>query len=318
MHTTTAPVRCPCLQKIFPDFPCIPSKSEFFCAGVTDRSVLLNIYISHAPADRRYVLQLVEWLKPMQEKYFFRIWYDHPEPPPVVPFPWNVLFFWYSPHRHRLPYHRDLLQEAEQAHIYLFFVSQKSIHTHWIEQEEVPRAVERYQQHGRNYVRIFPVLLSASQWKQESRLAAFPTLGPPGRTINQVQPSEDAWLSLIEQLRPVIVELRQNLMEEHKRLGLPLASFNSPPPPWSDTPKQVIPLPNWIGWVIMAVIFWSLFNWFSNQCTPQYKPYWPKRNPPQEEFRRENPVLPTPREELPLRPVDSVTTGKSAPVDDDF
>ena len=258
---------------------------------------LLNIYISHAAADRSYVVQLVEWLKPLQEKYHFRIWYDHPEPPPVIPFPWNVLFFWYNPAKQRLPYHRDLVVELEQAHIYLFLTSQKSINTPWIEQEEIPRAVDRLQRYGNSFIRIIPVPITASQWKNTSRLATFPSMGPPGRSINQIQPREEAWLQLIEQLRPVILEIRQNLMEEHKRLGLPLQSFHQAPPPWADTPRNVVPLPNWIGWTIAALLFWSLFNWFSDQCTPKYKPYWPKKNTPQEEYQREFPVTPTPRED---------------------
>lgn len=267
---------------------------------------LLNLYISHAPADKQFVVKFMEWFKPMQEKYYVRVWYNHPEPEPIVPFPWNVLFFWYSPPRSGRPYHRDLLKEVDQAHIYLFFTSQKSITTGWIDQEEVPRAVDRYQQHGRNYIRIHPVVVSASQWKTHSRLAAYPTLGPAGgKAMNQVTPTEDGWNGLMDQLKPIIEELRRNHIEENKRLGHSIKSFNTTPPPWGDTPQKVLPLPNWIGWVMVVAIFWSVSNWYAGQCKPQYKPYWPKKNPPQEEYRRENPVRP---------PVDIIVP-QAAPID---
>lgn len=267
---------------------------------------LINLYISHAPADKQFVAQFMQWFKPMQEKYYIRVWYNHPEPEPIVPFPWNVLFFWYSPQRSNRPYHKDMAKELDQAHIYLFFTSQKSITTGWIDTEEVPKAVDRLQQLGRNYIRIFPVVVSSSQWKTYSRLATFPTLGPAGKAINQVTPQEDAWNTLMEQLVPVIEELRRNHIEENKRLGLPIDSFNKKPAPWGDVPQQVVPLPDWTGWVIIAAILWLLAHGYAQYCTQKHKPYWPKKNPAPVEYQRENPVRPPVDVTLPQARLDTI------------
>lgn len=254
---------------------------------------MLRLYISYTAADARQLATLREWLQPLVEKYNLYVWFNHPEPAPVVPFPWNVLFFWWSPSVARGPYHRNLHTELEQAHIYLFLVSQKSVNTPWIEQEEVVRAVSRYQRLGSKYIRICPVLLSSSQWKRESKLANFPTLGPPGRALNQVNPPEDGWMLLTEQLRPIIEELRRNWMEETKRIGNPVESFNLPAPGWNDAPEEVLPLPNWLGWMVVFFIGWSVLNWYGDSCKPRYKPYFPKKEVP-EEYRRENPLAPPP------------------------
>jgi hypothetical protein len=272
---------------------------------------LLKLYISHAPEDARYIQEIREWLRPMEEKYHFRIWYNHKEPSPVLAFPWNVLFFWINPNQYRrLPYHRALTLEAEQAHIYLFLISQKSITTPWIEQEEVPRAVERYQQLGNQYVRIFPVILSSSQWKMQSRLAGFPTLGPPGKALNQINPREDGLHALAEQLRPVIEELRRNHIEESKRQGLPIKSFNQPAPGWDDTPEEIVPFPNWLGWVMLIGILLSVANWYSSHCKPRYAPYYPTLDPAPVEYDRSKDLMNTPPAvplplEIPREPLDS-------------
>jgi hypothetical protein len=223
----------------------------------------------------------------MQDKYHFRVWFNHKEPRPVVPFPWNVLFFWYNPSRLRAgAYHRDMPKEIEQAHIMIFLTSQKSITTGWIEQEEIPRAVERYQKFGQRYVRIFPLLVSPSQWKQHARLAAFEPLALGGKAINQIEPEEDAWLKIVEALKPVIEELRRNWMEEHKRLGLPTQTFLEPPPPWEEQAQAVVPLPNWIGYATLAALFWGLSNWYTEGCKPKHEPYYPKRYEIEDEYPR--------------------------------
>lgn len=273
---------------------------------------MLNLYISHAPEDAQYTQEIREWLRPMEEKYHFRIWYNHREPSPVLAFPWNILFFWVNPNQYRrLPYHRALIHEAGQAHIYLFLISQKSITTPWIEQEEVPIAVERYQRMGNKYVRIFPVILSSSQWKMQSRLAGFPTLGPPGRALNQVHPREDGLNTLVEQLRPVIEELRRNHIEESKRLGLPVNTFNQPAPAWEDTPDEIVPFPNWLGWIIVIGILASVANWYSSYCKPRYAPYYPSLDRDPVEYDRSRDPMNTrpavkPPLEIPVVPADSV------------
>jgi hypothetical protein len=247
---------------------------------------LINFYISYAPQDKAYLDAFLAKIRPMQEKYALRIWYNHPEPVPEIPFPWKILFFWYKPNPSNLPYHRDLHLEAEQAHIYLFFTSQHTLSIPWIEAEELRRATARYQDLGNRYIRIFPVLLSSSQWNVFSGLTSHPTLGPVGRTLNQLPNQEDGWDTMLEQLEPVIKELRRNHMEENKRLGLPV---EPPPAPWNDTLQELVPFPKWIGWAMIVAILFSLTRFADKQCTRKLPPGRPHRDPSPEEYRRENP-----------------------------
>ena len=252
---------------------------------------MLNIYISHAPADQAYVAHFMQWIRPMQAQYHFRIWFDHPEPDPIVPSPWNVIFFWYSPRSKKRPYNRNMHEELEKGHIFLFFTSQKSIATPWIDQLEVPRAVERYQQEGSKYVRIYPVLIANSQWKIHSRLAGFKTLGPVGKPLSTIKPAEDGWFTLMEELRKVIPELRENHIQQHKQLALPTDSFHTPPPQWMDEPEIVIPLPNWSGWLVVIGLVIGSVTFLADQIKPSHKEYWPKKELPK--TPQYTPTLPT-------------------------
>jgi hypothetical protein len=250
---------------------------------------MLNIYISHAAADKAYLDAFLREIKPMQEKYNLRIWYNHPEPEPVIPFPWKILFFWYQPKGSPFPYNRFLHEELDIAHIYLFFTSQNSISTPWIETEEVKRAVSRYREYGNRYIRIFPVVVSSSQWKVFSELASYPVIGPAGKAMNQLPSPSDGWEELLDQLKPVVEDLTRNHKEENKRLGLPV---DPKPHPWSDVPTELIPFPKWVGWAMLLGIFFSLARFYDNNCTRKLPPGIPTRNPQPEEYRRENPVQP--------------------------
>ena len=224
----------------------------------------------------------------MQEKYNLRIWYNHPEPVPEIPFPWKILFFWYQPKGSPYPYHRDLHTELEMAHIYLFFTSQHTVSLPWIESEAVSRAIGRYKTYGNRYIRIFPVLVSASQWSTFSDLVAFPTLGPSGKMVNQMADGE-YWEALLAQLKPVIEDLTRNHKEENKRLGLPV---DPKPLPWNDPPSVLVPFPQWVGWAMLFGIFFSMARFYDSNCTRKLPPGAPLRNPVPEEYRRENPVKP--------------------------
>ncbi len=240
---------------------------------------MLNVYISYAPQDAAYVAKLLVWLKPLEEKYFLRIWYNRAPPrPPELPEPWNLLFFWYKPPVVSTPYHPDLPGKVADGHIYLFLVSHHSYAVNYIENLEVPKAVERYQRYGDNYIRIYPVPVSPSMWMQYSRLAKFSPIGVK-KSILETQPQEEAFLQIARTLEPVIEHLRRHWMEEHKRLDLPLDSFHKPAPPSAPPHERFVPLPGWAGWLVVFLILFSTGNWFINSCAPRaYRRLM--RNPP--------------------------------------
>lgn len=239
---------------------------------------MLRIYISYAPADKPYLDTLLKWLQPLKEKYFLRIWHNPaPRYASDLPYQWD-----------------DMLDNLENAHIYLFLTSYHSLSAAHIGQEEIPRAVERHIKYGDDLVRVYPVLLSPSQWKKHSGLASYKPLGPP-KTLAELKPDENGYLALIEQLEEIVDTLRRNWMEEHRRLGLPLDEFSKPVLPSGEGASGLKPIPGWVSVALLFVIFYLITTWYFSGCaprmyfmyTPEYMPYQPLP----ERFLRENPLL---------------------------
>lgn len=274
---------------------------------------MLRIYISHAAGDTKYLATLLEWLKPLEEKYFLRIWYNRPPSrAPSLPLPWNILLFWYSPPQPGAPFRPHPPVELEQGHIYLFLTSHRSLATPHINQVEIPAATTRYHDLGPTLIRIHPVLVTPSHWKTYSRLAHFPTLGPK-KSLEESQPKEEGYRELINQLQPLIETLRRNWMERYHQDGLPLDDFNRPAPK-ALPPPALTPLPGWLGWVLVALLFYSVMNWYATGCSPKmyhgdYKPLLQPEEVQPVEFPRRPPaqaptpvLLPPERDSLPKQP----------------
>ncbi len=246
---------------------------------------MLRLYISYAPADKPYLDTLLKWLKPLQEKYFLHIWHN-PMPLPGA----KMLYQWDS-----------MLDNLEQAHIYLFLTSPKSLSTGYIDQEELPRAVARQKEFGDKYVRIFPILAAPSHWKKHPVLASFNPVGGL-KTLSEWKPDDAGYRELVGQLESIVQELRRNWMEEHHRIGLPLDEFLRPErlAPGAPTLK---PIPGWAGLVLLFSIFYMVTSWYLSGCAPRmYHMYAPESLPYQplpERYPRENPVQPP--EEVPPR-----------------
>lgn len=262
---------------------------------------MLNVYISHASGDTKYLTTLLEWLKPLEERYFLRIWYNRPTRRQELPLPWNLLLFWYSPPGLSQPFRPDPPPELEEGHIYLFLTSHRSLATPHIDQVEIPAAAARYNEFGPEYVRIFPVLVSPSHWKTFSRLAHFPTLGPK-RSIEETVPKEEAYREIAHQLQPVVESLRRNWMEKYQRDGLPLNEFSQPAAELPPGPA-ITPLPGWLGWALLVLLLYSVTNWYATACSPRiyhgdYKPLLQPEERPVE-FERDQRVRPPAPVQLP-------------------
>ncbi len=178
---------------------------------------MLHIYISHAPGDAKHLGTLLEWLKPLQERYFLRIWYNRPPPrAQQLPLPWNLLLFWYSPPQPSAPFRPDPPVELFEGHIYLFLTSHRSLATPHIDQVEIPAATTRYHEHGPAYIRIFPVLVSLLIEILFPVWRIFPTLGPK-RSLEESNPKEEGYREVVNQLQPIIETLRRNWIENFIR-----------------------------------------------------------------------------------------------------
>lgn len=274
---------------------------------------MIRIYISHAPGDSKTLATLLEWLKPLEEKYFLRIWYNGPPPrPQTLPLPWNILLFWYSPPQPSAPFRPDPPEALGQSHIYLFLTSHHALAAPHINQVEIPAATARYHDLGPALIRIFPVIVSPSHWKTYSRLAHFATIGPK-KSLSESQPKEEGFRELVTQLQPIIENLRRNWMERYHQDGLPLDEFSRPAPKGLPAPA-LSPLPGWLGWVLVFLLFYSVANWYATGCAPKiyhgdYKPLLAPEEQNPVEFPRKPPAqsptpvqLPPEKDSLPKQP----------------
>jgi len=263
---------------------------------------MLRLYISYAPADKPYLDKLLKWLKPLEERYALRLWYA--DPAKSAPF----LYDPQQPAGSMLRYPLDWelsLNRLEQAHIYLFLVSYNSLSTPYIEQEEVPRAAERYSKKSKRLVRIFPVLLSPSLWKEQSRLSGFPVLGGPLSLSERKkkEEEEEAFLQVVTELRVAVEELRRNWLEEKHLLSAGTDGMDTPEL-LPATPAAFQPLPGWAGVALLLSVFYLVTAFYLRSCAPRmYHMYVPKELPYEaapDRYLRENPLVDP--VDVPLRP----------------
>lgn len=257
-------------------------KSSLTCPA--KRNSMLRLYLSCAPADRPYLDTLLRWVRPLQEKYFLRVWH-----PPVQISGTNM------------PYHWDsMLENLEQAHLYLFLTSPNALSAGHLERDELPRAMARQAAEGGRLVRIYQVPIAPL--KAASPLTALTPVGGP-RPLADWKTDDMGYRLLTRQLEQIILDLRRNWLEEHYRLGLPVEAFTRPelPPPAGPVLK---PIPGWAGLVLLFIIFYMVTSWYLSGCAPRmYHHYVPESLPYQalpERYFRENPVEPP--QEVPERP----------------
>lgn len=266
---------------------------------------MLRLYISYAPADETYLRELLQWLKPLEEKYFLRVY--HPNMQLIPDFHHQRL---HVPGQ-EIAYPADweaAAEQLEEAHLYLFLISYHSLCIPFIEKEEVHHAVDRLQKLGKDYIKIFPVPLSPSLWKTQSGLAAFKVLGGD-KTLSETEPRENGYKQIIEQLTLAIEDLRRNWMEDQHRLGLPIDDFTRPelPPPANPSYQTIS---GWAGLVMVMAILYMTTSWYFSACAPRmYHLYTPESLPYEplpDQYWRENPVYPP--DDVPFR-VDRDTAG---------
>jgi len=231
-------------------------------------AVKVNIFISHAPADKPAADKLLEWLYPMRDEV--NVWhYNPPKPPEALALSWRMLLPWYRPIDPRVLYAETLKKRRENAHIYVFLTSYKSLSNKQVE-EDITLAVSRRIDCAWDDLAplVLPVLLSASRWKEESRLAQFEPLAL-GVPLTDFTRSEEGYLLVTEQISALVKVIQVRLNESrfyryhpvHGELGIEPASKNSlpylgeNPEQFEFRPPTPFRPPDWMGWSVIALIF---------------------------------------------------------------
>lgn len=311
----------------------------------------VNIFISYVPTakdDAIAVSKLFEWMYPMRDEV--NLWVAEP-PPRFAPLslPWQLLLFWYVPlyqNTYVVTQHRRAMQaRREQAHIYLFMTSYKSLIDKQID-AEITLAVNRLnddeyrntrQRSGSDpdqwrKIYVFPVIVSPCRWKEESRLARFKPLNGK-KSLAELKPEENGYLDMTDELIPLIKKIQANLSEEayarmrperlgeafkvspgNQQLGSGLADTPAAEPTSFKPPPTFYP-PEWLGWTIIFVLFFSVLQTMNRQrlapAERRYQTARPADDNGPEPYRATPPALPPPDAVLPL-PEDS--TGPVKPV----
>lgn len=256
---------------------------------------MVNLYVSFAPDDTAQFVELMKWVRPLVERHYLRVWHNRPTPKtPPLPMPWRVLLFWYSPPiPPALPHHPDLAQKAAEAHVYLFLTSPKWLQTSWVHEVEIPTALQRHTQYGDRLVRLLPVEILPSEWRTKSRLGNLSALAP-GKPLSQYKDTDEGYKAFTHVLDGILEEVRRNHIEETHFQGGNIQPFfelpKSVPPPPPPPPL----LPDWLGWVIVGVLLYTVMNGYAKSCTPPPSDYQVPYDKPPVEFRRVNPMRPPP------------------------
>jgi hypothetical protein len=258
---------------------------------------MLKIYLSYAPEEAAHAARCLQWLKPLEEKYFLQIWYNRPVPPePPLPPPWNVLLFWYTPAPvPTTPYHPALPEKSADSHIYLFLTSPKWLNTPWVSGIELPNATAQYERLGADFVRMYALPVLPCDWQKERSLRHVALLGS-GKPLADLQSADEAKAIALRELEKVIETLRRNWLEEKYRLGESTAALFRPAPT-SAPPPRPVPLPAWLGWLVVSWLLYSVLNWYGISCTaePSVRPYFPHWERAEPGLRRTiPPQLPVP------------------------
>lgn len=230
--------------------------------------VKVNIFISHAPEDKPAADKLLEWLYPMRDEV--NVWhYDPPKKPESLALSWKLLIPWYRPVDPRVLYAEVLKTRRENAHVYLFLTSYKSLANRQVE-EDITLAVSRRVdcEWGDLAPLVIPVILSPSRWKEESRLAQFePMLDGLPLTAFTIQ--EDGYLLIAEHVAALVKVIQAKLNESRfiqyhaetpSNSIVPKAPNSLPylgenPEQFEFAPPKPFNPPDWMGWSLIALIF---------------------------------------------------------------
>ncbi len=272
-------------------------------------SVKVNIFISHAPADKPVADKILEWLYPMRDEV--NVWhYDPPQKPEELALSWRLLLPWYRPVDPRILYAETLNVRRENAHIYLFLTSYKALNDRRVE-EDISLAVSRRVDCDWEELAplVLPVVLSPSRWKEESRLAQFEPLAA-GMPLSKFSRPEDGFLLITNQISALVKVIQVRLNEaryyqlhptKHENNIQPALKNSLPylgenPEQFKFDPPAPFRPPDWMGWSLIALIFTLSVGSF-RKVHPAVSSLHLKARPAKDyeiEYPRKQPMIPPP------------------------
>lgn len=233
------------------------------------KSLKVNLYISHAPEDKAFAMLLMEWLYSMRDEV--NLWRNDP-PRPLQPLslPWRFLLPWYRPVEPQVLYAEALKNRKENAHIYVFLLSDNALKNKQV-QDDIALALSRRADCAWDELgpMVFPLVLKPCKWRENTRLTKFEPL-LKGKEIASFKPLEEGFLTATEQLSAQIKTLQAKLNEARffqldqatdELIPIkPGSKFQYPylgenPSRFSFNPPEPFRPPEWLGWSLIALLF---------------------------------------------------------------
>lgn len=232
----------------------------------TMTNVKVNIFISHAPEDKSAADRLVEWLYPMRDEV--NVWhYNPPQKNEELPLSWKILLPWYRPVDPRISYAETVKKRRENAHIYIFLTSYKSLNNQRVE-DDLTLAISRRVDCAWEDLAplVMPLSIGPSRWKEASRLAQFEPLAG-GVPIQSFPQPDEGYLLATEQIAALVKVIQVKINEARFFQDFPAADSkglipNQPnlpylgenPSQFEFTPPPAFRPPDWMGWSLIALI----------------------------------------------------------------
>ncbi len=285
--------------------------------------VKVNIFISHAPGDKPAADRLLEWLYPMRDEV--NLWhYDPPKKPEALPPSWSILsaIFWEPIHlimKRTVGWKQfDLLESyaektnlrRENAHIYIFLTSYKSLADKQVESDIVLSSTRRIEcSWGDLAPLVLPILLTPSRWQVASRLARFKPL-VEGVELSKFPQQEEGYLLATEQIVAQTKVLQAKLNEaryfkyypelDNKSI-VPESKYCHPylgedPEQFEFNPPKPFRPSDWSGWAVIVLIIMLTVGSFEKNSQLIYSLHLNAR-PAKEyqiEYPRKIPIMPPP------------------------
>lgn len=266
----------------------------------------VNVFIVHAHEDKVVADRLIDWLYPLRDEVNF--WhYNPPGKPEPLPLSWRILLPWYVPVDPRVLYREPLKKRRENAHLYVFLVSARSIRDTRF-QDDLSLALARRAESEREDLAplVLPFLLNDSDWKKSSGIRSFePLLG--GRTLKSFAVQDEGFRKATEEIASLIklMEVRLHEAKYYQLSGRNSAEGIQPAssyalPYLGENPEQfefVLPQPfrpaDWLGWCLVALIVVISVGSFRKTNSAVSSLHLKARpdNVKEIEYPRENPML---------------------------
>ena len=152
-----------------------------------DPSIPLNIFISYAHKDEELFQELLKFLKPMlRRNKNIVLWHDKEI---LAGEDWN----------------KAITGKLKEADMCLLLITQNFISSDYINEVELTAFLEKYE---KERIRIIPVILKSSTWKEEE-FARFQAVPRPPLPLDKWPSKDEAFTNIVYEIKKAIIKAQE-------------------------------------------------------------------------------------------------------------